>query len=199
MSHCAMMPYIQRGSAFMKQTSVYSLTTNALSIALVCLSTMLFKVPIPLGYAHLGNAFILLSAVFFGPLTGFLAGGFGSALADFLSGYPQWILPTWIIKGIMGLVIGLIAENDGRIRMKGIRTALSAAAGTAIMIAGYFIAGIILYGSVYTSSTQLPGLTAEGIVGILLFYIIGSALCAAHFPGYLRKKQEVNHRNEGKS
>ena len=47
------------------------------------------------------------------------------------------------------------------------------------MIVGYFIGGSILYGSVITGATQIPGLTAEGIVGIILFYVIAAALEAA--------------------
>ena len=81
------------------------LAINALAIALVCVSTMVIQIPIPLGYMHLGNCCILLVSVYFGNMTGMLAGGIGSCLADLLSGYTQWIIPTLIIKGIMGLVI----------------------------------------------------------------------------------------------
>lgn len=94
------------------------LAINALAIALVCVSTMVIQIPIPLGYMHLGNCCILLVSVYFGNMTGMLAGGIGSCLADLLSGYTQWIIPTLIIKGIMGLVIAMIAYREGEeIRM----------------------------------------------------------------------------------
>ena len=123
----------------MNKLNSRTISINALAIALVCLSTMFLQFPIPLGYAHLGNCFILISGVFFGPVTGLLAGGIGSALSDLLTGYAQWIIPTLIIKGI------------------------------------------------YTGATQIPGLVMEGIVGIVLFYVIGSALQAAHLPKYIQR------------
>ena len=42
------------------------------------------------------------------------------------------------------------------------------------MVFGYFVAGSILYSSVATGLLQVPGLAAEGIVGIILFYLLGS-------------------------
>lgn len=134
------------------------------------------------------NCFILISGVFFGPVTGLLAGGIGSALSDLLTGYPQWIIPTLIIKGIMGFVIGYIANRTGlTVNMFKIRTAAASIVGIIIMVVGYFIGGSILYGSIYTGATQIPGLVMEGIVGIVLFYVIGSALQAAHLPKYIQR------------
>lgn len=171
----------------MKDLNAKYISVNALAIALVCLSTMFLQFPIPLGYAHLGNCFILICGVFFGPLTGFLAGGIGSAMADMLTGYPQWIIPTLIIKGIMGFAIGYIANRTGRtINIFTIRTAAASVIGILIMVIGYFIGGSILYGSIYTGATQIPGLAMEGIVGIVLFYILASALQAAHLQKYIQ-------------
>ena len=158
----------------MNKLNSRTISINALAIALVCLSTMFLQFPIPLGYAHLGNCFILISGVFFGPVTGLLAGGIGSALSDLLTGYAQWIIPTLIIKGIT-------------VNMFKIRTAAASIVGIIIMVVGYFIGGSILYGSIYTGATQIPGLVMEGIVGIVLFYVIGSALQAAHLPKYIQR------------
>ena len=41
------------------------------------------------------------------------------------------------------------------------------------MVAGYTIAGALLYGSIPAGLAQIPGLTAEGIVGMVLFYVVG--------------------------
>ncbi len=155
------------------------LTTAALGAALVCICTRVFQFPIPLGYAHLGNCMILLFAVYFNPWIGAFAGGVGSALADLLS-YPEWALPTLIIKSLMGLAAALIAKKAGQqAKLKSLRTLLAVIAAILIMIVGYFVAGSILYGSVVTGATQIPGLTVEGVVGIILFYVIAAALEAA--------------------
>ena len=92
--------------------NVRRITIAALGAALVCICTSVFKFPIPLGYAHLGNCMILLFGVFFDPWIGAFAGGVGSAISDLL-GYPEWAIPTLIIKSIMGLVVALIAKKKG--------------------------------------------------------------------------------------
>ena len=68
--------------------SIRRLTVAALGTALVCVCTRAIQIPIPLGYAHLGDFAILLFAVYFGPWVGALSAGVGSALADLLS-YPE--------------------------------------------------------------------------------------------------------------
>ena len=114
----------------MKQMNAKQITLAALAMALVCVSTMMIQIPIPLGYMHLGNCCILLFGVFFSKTIGTLAGGVGSCMADLLSGYPQWILPTLIIKGIMGYAIAAISKDkDGQVKMASWRTLAASAAG----------------------------------------------------------------------
>ena len=57
--------------------------------------------------------------------------------------------------------------------MKSPRTFIGALVSIAIMIVGYTIAGGIMYGSAATGLAQVPGLTTEGIIGIIGFYILG--------------------------
>ena len=153
------------------------LALNALCIVLVFLSTRILQFPIPLGYAHLGNAVILLVAVYFGPVSGALAGGLGSALAD-LTSFPEWTLPTLLVKTLMGLLCGLIAgpAPADRSRLRQIRVLIAGIAAVLEMVAGYVAAGSVLYGSVATGLTQTPGLALEGAVGLVLFYLLGGAL-----------------------
>lgn len=171
----------------MEKWNAKKLAVDALAIALVCVSTMVIQIPIPLGYMHLGNCCILLVSVFFGNMTGMLAGGIGSCMADLLTGYPQWILPTLLIKGLMGYAIAKIASGkDGEAHMLSVRTFLGAAAGIIIMVAGYTIAGCVLYGSVASGLAQIPGLSLEGVIGILLFYVIGFAFEKAKVPELIK-------------
>ena len=171
----------------MKENTAKFVTINALSIALVCVSTMAIQIPIPLGYMHLGNTCILLTAALFGPTTGLLAGGIGSALADLLTGYTQWVLPTLLIKSIMGFAIGYLAwGKEKKLHIASVRTLLASIAGVAVMIAGYTIAGAVMNGSIYTGLLQVPGLTLEGIIGMAIFYVIGFVLERANVFRLLR-------------
>lgn len=120
----------------------------AIFIALVAVSTMIIRVPIPQtnGYMNLGDSMVLMAALFFGPVGGFIAGGIGSALADILGGYPQWALWTLFIKGIEALIIvaavNILRTQKDRISAK---LVIGFILATAWMVLGYFIAENIMY------------------------------------------------------
>ena len=97
-----------------------------------------------------------------------------AALADLLS-YPEWTIPTLIIKSLMGYVCARIAGSAEAHRLKSARIHLAVLAALVIMVAGYTVFGAILYGSLATGLSQVPGLTAEAIVGAILFYAVGGA------------------------
>ncbi len=157
----------------MKKQNTTFICMTALFMALVCIATLFFKISIPLGYAHLGNGFILFGAFVMGNPAAILIGGVGSAMADLLGGYAEWILPTLVIKSFMGYVIAKVADSH---KLYGIRTAIASVLGIVVMVVGYFIAGSVLYGSIPAGAAQIPGLVSEGIVGIILFYVMASAV-----------------------
>lgn len=182
--------------------NVRRITWAAMGAALVCMATSIFQFPIPLGYAHLGNCMILLFGVYFDPWVGVFAGGIGSMLSDLLS-YPQWAIPTLMIKSLMGLAVSLIAKKRGEVaRVRSLRTLIAVVTGIFIMILGYFLGGSLLYGSLITGAAQIPGLTVEGLVGILLFYVIAMALEGAGltkglmFPGKRGEEHHVPQQSE---
>lgn len=164
------------------------ITTTALSTALVCVGTMVIQIPIPLGYMHFGNICIILVASLFSPTTALFAGGVGSAFADLLTGYPQWVIPTLIIKGIMGYAASKVMHKQEEASpVFSLRTIAGSALAIAIMVTGYFVAGSILYGSIYTGAAQIPGLSLEGVCGIVGFYVIGLAMEKAHVSRWVRQ------------
>lgn len=74
----------------MKKT--LKLVRAAMFCALSCVATMVIRIPSPMnGYVNLGDCFVLLGGWILGPYYGFLAGGVGSALADFLLGYGHYV------------------------------------------------------------------------------------------------------------
>ncbi len=86
---------------------------TALMTAFVFITTSIIKIPIPFtnGYIHAGDMCIFISGILLGPLYGGFAAGVGSALADLLGGYAHWVLPTLIIKTLMGMMIGYFAVS----------------------------------------------------------------------------------------
>ena len=119
---------------------------NAVLTALVAAATLLIRVPVPAtqGYINLGDAVVIAAALLFGPRTGLIAGGIGSALADWLGGYAHWAPFTLIIKGLEGFLVGIIATRPWGNR--GIRTVLAATSGGLTVVGGYFIVEVGLYG-----------------------------------------------------
>lgn len=106
---------------------------TGLMTALVFLSTSIIKIPTINGYIHLGDGFIFLSTLLLGPFYGAFASGVGSMLADILSPYAQWALPTLIIKSLMSLIMGLI------IRYRTKRKVMISAALTVTVWVTFFI------------------------------------------------------------
>lgn len=151
----------------MKDQSVKRLALGGLLAALVLLMTYLIKLPVPAtgGYVHLGDGIIFLAALLLGPYAA-LIGGVGSALADLLGGYFVYILPTFVIKALMGLLAGRYAR-----RGKPGRNALVFALAGCVMVVGYFLFEGVLYGWTAALAAVGPNLlqAAAGVVmGLLL-------------------------------
>lgn len=94
------------------KNNIRLLIYTALMTALVFITTSIIKIPIPFsgGYIHAGDMCIFIAGILLGPVNGAIAAGVGSAMADFLGGYAQWVIPTLIVKSIMGLLIGYFAK-----------------------------------------------------------------------------------------
>lgn len=165
----------------MKMTTK-ELCIQGLLTALVTVCTMVFQIPVSAtqGYVHLGDSMILLVSVFFGWRYGMVAGGVGSALADLLSGYAHWAPFTLIIKGVMGLLIGMVADFSGeKERFLTVRNMLASAAGILWMVFGYFIGGGILKSSFAVAATSIPENLVQGVAGLAIFLVVGTAFYKA--------------------
>jgi uncharacterized membrane protein len=143
---------------------------SAVMAALVAAATMLIQVPIPAtqGFFNVGDAMVLVAAITFGPVVGAIAGGIGSALADFLGGWYIWVPFTLVIKGIEGLLAGYIFKTDED--NPGIlRYIFSWLVGGLEMVTGYFLVQVYLYGFA-AALVEVPfnfvQMAMAGIIGI---------------------------------
>ena len=63
----------------------------AVTTAIVAVFTIALRIPTPIGgYVSLCDAAVTFVAYSFGPFTGFIASGLGTAIADLIGGYGQW-------------------------------------------------------------------------------------------------------------
>ena len=111
------------------------------------------------GLVHLGNVPLFLSAILFGKKTGAVAGAFGMGLFDLLSGWTAWAPFTFIIVGIMGYVVGSIAEKKTTLWYS-----VAVLAALLIKIIGYYIAEVILYQNWATPLMSIPGNIIQVVV-----------------------------------
>ena len=72
------------GELTVKESNITrKIVMSAMFAALVCIATMMIRIPSPLkGYLNLGDGIVLLAGWMLPPFYGFLAAGAGSALAD---------------------------------------------------------------------------------------------------------------------
>ncbi len=150
------------------KNKVQKIVVAALLSALICVATMIIKIPTPLkGYVNAGDGFILLGASILSPAYAFLAGGLGSALADVLSGYSSYALATFVIKGLMALFAALILKKLKESNSKGILKIIPALVAEIIMVLGYFVYEGFLYGFGPSAVNIIPNLF-QGVAGIII-------------------------------
>ena len=111
---------------------------------LAFVGTTVIRVPIPAsgGYFNLGDTFVMVAALLYGPVVGGLVGLIGPTLADAV-GFPQFILATAVVKGIEGMAVGWIAGKSGPDAM--MKPVMALVAGILILAGGYFVFEALIY------------------------------------------------------
>jgi len=151
--------------------TVQELVFTALMTALVFVATYLPHIPIPLGYAHLGDAVIFLLALLTPRRSALFAACIGSALADLLGGFALWIVPTLIIKFVMAEIVCRIGRR-GAVLAPRISIVAALFLSSLWMAAAYTLAGAVLYASLPAALASSPGLLMEGLVNSVVAFLL---------------------------
>jgi uncharacterized membrane protein len=153
-----------------KQRVVIQLSLMAIMSALVTVGTWIIRIPNPMGgYFNVGDVMIFVAALTFTPLVGGVAGGLGSAIADFI-GFPVFVIPTLIIKGLEGLIAGLISN-----RKSIFRDVLAVVVAGTEMVLGYFLVEWYLWGigdAILEVPLNIAQVTIGGLVGIPIALVL---------------------------
>lgn len=140
---------------------------TSLFAALCCVLTMIIKIPSPLGgYINLGDAAVLTSGYFLGGAYGFLASGVGALLADVFSGYIIYAPATFVIKGIMALVISYFGKKNKKGHL-----VIGALLSELVMASGYYIFEGFLYGF-RESLVNIPANIIQALLGAVVGLIL---------------------------
>lgn len=152
--------------------TIHNVVFTALFTALICVFTAyLPRIPTLNGYIHLGDSMIYLAASYLPLPLSLIAAAFGGGLADGLSGYMIYILPTMMIKTLNALCF---SNKSGKILSK--RNVIGVAISTVVTVVGYAVAEMILFGSVYGAIGTLLGNVIQGVGSGLLFIVISIPL-----------------------
>ncbi|MEG2789750.1 MAG: ECF transporter S component [Romboutsia sp.] len=148
------------------------LVETALLISLVFVATRFINIRLPIasngGLVHLGNTMLFISSIVFGKKKGACAGAFGMGLFDLLSEWAIWAPFTFIIRGVMGYIIGKISWSNNK-RGNDITTNIFAIIlSGAWMIFGYFVTEMILYGNYIQAMSSIPGNITQIVIGIII-------------------------------
>ena len=114
-----------------------------------------FRIPFMGTQLHMTNALCALCGLLFGPSAGFMAAGLGSGLYDIVGGYGAECVITFINKGMIALVAGLIAYKAGR------KEPLDTAAHAKIIVGS--VLGAFTYVALYMLKTTVAGLLIDGL------------------------------------
>ena len=104
---------------------------------------------------HMTNALCVLSGLLFGPGAGFLAAGLGSGLYDIVAGWGAECVITFINKGAIALVAGLIAHRAAH--------KPSLTRGDRARVIAASVLGALTYVALYMLKTFVFGLTVNGM------------------------------------
>ncbi len=153
------------------------LVLAALFAALTFCATFVIKIPtVTGGYVNLGDSFVLTSAWVLGPVWGTAAAAIGSALSDLLGGYPIYILPTFIIKGLMALAAYGIFKLIN-IKKTYISRVIGAIVAEIIMVGGYYLCEATFLGYGFGGAlASVPANAVQAVFGIVSGVVITEIL-----------------------
>jgi len=145
---------------------------SGILIALVFIATKFINIRLPIamngGLIHLGNAMLFMAAIVFGKKKGAIAGAFGMGLFDIVSGWMLWAPFTFIVRGVMGYIIGSISWSNSRNGNSVVYNLIAIVVGGIWMIGGYYVTEIILYGNWISPVTSIPGNIIQIVAGAVL-------------------------------
>lgn len=160
---------ISQGSAHKPRSVAREVTLNGLLIALVFVSTYLIQIRLPVslngGLIHMGNVALFTVALVFGKRKGAMAGAFGMGLFDLVSGWVAWAPFTFVVRGVMGYLIGRFSEGFERAWWKAPAAVIL---GGVWMLAGYYATEGILYGNWIAPVTSIPGNLTQLALGAVV-------------------------------
>lgn len=136
------------------------------------------------GVIHLGDSMIFLTAVVFGRKYAALSGALGMTMFDIFSGFSIWAPYTFVIKAVMGLIAGSLANLGGSKGGSSIKNGLGMLGAGIWMILGYYAAEAVITRNITQPLFSLPGNVIQVGAGAVIAFVIIAAIKKS---GYFNK------------
>ena len=156
--------------------------------AVACVSNYI-SIPFFASRFHVGNAVCVLCGLLLGPVAGFFAAGVGNGLFDIVGGYGLEFIITFINKGAIALVTGLVAYKTASksrlVRSDYVRIVLGSVLGALAYVAlymlktfvfGQLVDGLTLSAVTAKMLTKLPGSLMNAVFAFIVAPILLGAL-----------------------
>ncbi len=142
------------------------LVISSLFAALTLVATLFLAIPLPTGYANLGDCVGFLAGFVLGGF-GVAAAGVGSALADLIGGYGIYAIATFIIKAFVALCGFMAARLSKNKRAQILIIAAFSLLAEAVMVLGYFFFESVFLGVGTAALASVVGNLTQAVVGIV--------------------------------
>lgn len=148
----------------------FALLAMLTALSVVLALTFIIPVPLTKGYVNFLEVGIYITGMLLGGPAGMIVGSISGGMLDLLLGYPQWLVFSVVIHGVQGYVVGrLSAKGSTKSRVTGLLI------GSLIMMAGYFFATWLLYGSVAAVASLIGNVFQTGF-GAVVSLVLMKAL-----------------------
>ena len=179
--------------------SIKKLSLSALFAAFCLVATAVIAIPLPTGYANLGDCFAFAAGFMLGMPWGIAAAGIGSALADLLLGYAIYMPATAIIKALVAIAGALCAKMVmgaavSKLR-RGVMIPVCSIVGEAVMVVGYFTYEYFAMGLKEAAFASVLANCTQALVGVVASVAVVTVFIKV--PALTRLISTKNQSNEG--
>lgn len=151
-------------------THIKHICICAMLAALAFVATYFIKVPLPVGYVHVGDAIVFLTAALLPTPYAMIASAVGVSLADLCGGYAIYIPITALIRILT--VLGFSRKKP----MISVRNMIGLALGIVICAAGYWaFEAIFVYETPLAALAGVPFNLAQSAVGAVIYLVVAKA------------------------
>lgn len=162
-----------KGSNTNSSPKVREMVQIAFMTAITYLSASFLNIPNGYGgVVHLGDTMIFVTAILFGTRQAVISGAIAMTMFDAFSPYAVYAPYTFVIKLVMALIVGVIANSGDAKGSNWVKNIIGIILAGIWGVVGYFGTEIIITGSLQTAQLGILGnviqVSAGGAIAIAL-------------------------------